>query len=95
MSRTTNHLLPELRFALYKEAMRVIEKQMGKKCWTEGWPLIRGLGKKLAKNDDLDDAECADAVILYYKSPKWLPKQSPKTNFLTPSDELEPPWDVE
>ncbi len=93
MNRSTNHLLPNLRFALYKEAMQVLEKKMGKKCWAEGWNLIRGMGKKISKNDNLDDAGCASTIILYYKSPGWLPKQAKETNFLSPSDELEPPWD--
>ena len=86
-----NRLLPELRYALYKEAMRVIEKGVGKKCWAEGWPLIRGLGKLIAKNENMDDAECADAVILGYK--KWS-KQNKKPKFLKPSSEQFPPWDI-
>lgn len=63
MDRSTNKVGPALKYALYKEAMKVLELKMGKKCWAGGWPLLRARGKKILHNDRATDDECAEAII--------------------------------
>ncbi len=55
-----------LKFELYKDVMRLLEKHNYPGAWSGGWTLIRGLGKKLLKNDYADDADCADAILSHY-----------------------------
>lgn len=59
----------ELRFELYKEAMRVLEREGHYAAW-KGWDVIRAIGKDLLGRWDAHDADCAEAVILFYKRPK-------------------------
>ena len=61
---------PNLRYELFKEAMRSLEEGMGKEVWSGGWNLIRGHGKMLLKNDKADDGACAEAVIQHDWNPK-------------------------
>lgn len=56
-----------LKFELYKEVMRLLEKHKYPGAWSSGWNLIRGLGKKILRNDYANDADCADAIICYYR----------------------------
>lgn len=65
---------PALKFALYKEAMKILAANGFKDPWASGWNLIRGLGKNITNDWRSNDAECAEAVILHYSKVK-LPKK--------------------
>ena len=54
----------DLRFALYKEAMKALEKAKYPDPWKGGWLLLRGLGKEILGDYRATDAECAQAIIL-------------------------------
>jgi hypothetical protein len=65
MIHSTKDAGPELRRYLYNAAMKVLERKIGPTCWDLGWPLIRGEGKKILRNDRASDSECAEALILH------------------------------
>lgn len=56
---------PALKFELYKDAMRSLEASGYPRPWEGGWTLLRALGKRLLRNDNALDHECAEAIILY------------------------------
>ena len=65
MIHSTKDAGPELRLALYNEAIKIARQSRGYQ--EGGWDLIRGLGKKILKNQQASDSECAEAIIMQGK----------------------------
>jgi len=64
MIHSTKDSGPEQRRQLYLKAMYVLQGKYGPCCWEKGWLLLRGEGKKILKNPNASDSECADAIIM-------------------------------